>query len=311
VKLDRRNFLRTLATGVATPLLIPALGRARDEAPSGTITLLHTNDTHSRIDPFPAGSGSQAGRGGVARRASLIRRVRQHNPNTLVLDGGDFFQGTPYFNRFKGEVEVKALSALSYDAVTIGNHDLDIGTDGLDQALAHASFDLVNSNYEFDPALPLAKRVKRYIVREVGGVRVGIFGLGVALEGLVNLKHCPGVKYRDPVQTARAVVEELRLQHGCHMVVALTHLGHRGVLGEPGDLDWPREVEGVNYVVGGHTHTFLDAPINIRHTRSGWQTLVMQVGFGGVNLGRADFVVDRGTAKLKHASLLSVGETRV
>ncbi|MBN2358804.1 MAG: metallophosphatase [Deltaproteobacteria bacterium] len=305
--IDRRRFLRDLTAGLAAPVLLPALGRAQTAAPSGSITLLHTNDTHSRIDPFPEGSGKLAGLGGVARRATLIRQVRRSQPHTLLLDGGDFFQGTPYFNRFRGEVEVKALSALGYDVVTIGNHDLDIGTDGLEAALAHARFDLVNCNYEFAPELALGERVKRYVVREVGGVRVGVFGLGVALEGLVNLKLCPGVRYRDPIQAARAAVEELRLERGCHMVVALTHLGHRGVLGEPGDLDWPRQVAGVNYVVGGHTHTFLEAPINIRCARSGWQTLVMQVGYGGVNVGRADFVVERGKPQLKRAALIGVG----
>ncbi|MFH1807323.1 MAG: metallophosphatase [Pseudomonadota bacterium] len=305
--LGRRRFLHGLAAGAGSVVAGPLIRVARASEPVvGTVTLLHTNDTHSRIDPFPEGSGRHANRGGVARRTSLIRRVREVWPETLVLDGGDFFQGTPYFNRFKGEIEVKTLQAMGYDAVCIGNHDFDLGVEGLVAAMKHGRFPLLNANYEIqNPALrPL---VKPYIVKQLGAVRVGVFGLGVALDGLVNPKQCQGVSYRDPVAAARAAVEELRVDHGAHMVVAVSHLGFNGVLGEPGDQDWPREVKGVDYVVGGHTHTFLDAPRGVRYGRGGWETLVMQVGFAGINVGRADFDISAGTPRLRYAGVVGVG----
>ncbi len=307
MSLDRRRFLRGIGVAAGSAVAGPLIRIARaSEAPSDTITLLHTNDTHSRIDPFPNGTGRNAGMAGVARRATLIRQVRARHPHTLVLDGGDFFQGTPYFNRFKGALEVQTLSAMGYDAVTLGNHDLDLGVDGLVTALKHRRFDLVSANYEIEHP-GLAPEVKPYTVKQLGRVKVGIFGLGVALDGLVNPKLCQGMRYIDPVHAARAAVEELRVDHGVHMVVALSHLGYHGVLGEPGDLDWAKEVKGVDYVVGGHTHTFLDAPRSVRYGRGGWETLVMQVGFAGINMGRADFDVREGTPRLRYSSIVGVG----
>lgn len=313
MSLSRRDFIRGAgAAGLALPMTAGLASPAQAQGATaqtvdqvGTITILHTNDTHSRMEPFHKGSGRYAGHGGVARRASLIKAVRAAQPNTLVLDGGDFFQGTPYFNRFHGALEVKALSALGYDAVTIGNHDFDLGPDGLAAALEHKRFSVVSSNYKISHP-QLAPHVQPYLVKNFGPIKVGVFGLGVALDGLVNPRLSQGVVYQDPIMAAQEAVEVLRVDHGVHMVVALSHLGFRGVLGEPGDLDWPRQVKGVNYVVGGHTHTFLDAPRSISHARGGWETLVMQVGFAGINLGRADFDVRHGTPRLRYSRVMGV-----
>lgn len=281
----RRHFLLgSLALGLgARPRRAHAAPAART-----VITLLHTNDTHSRLDPFPDGQGDLSNRGGMARRATLIRQMRRERPHVLVLDAGDTFQGTPYFNRYHGVLDYELMSMAGYDATNVGNHDFDGGADGLAQAAKAARFDILTSYGAKGSALENV--VKPHIIRKLGGVTVGIFGLGVVLEGLVNPKHCRNVTYVDPVEHARAQAELLRSQ-GCDLVVALSHLGHQGYLGEPGDIHWPQRVAGVDYVVGGHTHTFLDAPERIVGP-GGWQTAVMQVGFAGVMLGHARITME-------------------
>src|SRR5438105_2198160 len=197
--MDRRKFLGAsllggavcaLATS-ASPLFTfvrsysaftsPLLQPAKDET---LITILHTNDQHSQIDPLPA-NDRNAGKGGVARRATLVKRVRAENPNTLLIDAGDAFQGTPYFNFYKGEVEYKSMSAIGYDVVTLGNHDFDNGVEGLAAAMKFAKFEFVSANYDVR-GTPIESRVKPYVVREIAGVRIGIFGLGINPVGLIT-----------------------------------------------------------------------------------------------------------------------------
>src|SRR5437868_15258413 len=165
-------------SALAEPLLEVAAGET-------LITILHTNDTHSQIDPVADTDKEYGGKGGVARRATLVKRVRKENPNTLLIDAGDVFQGTPYFNFYKGEVEYKAMSLIGYDVVTLGNHDFDNGVEGLVSAMKFANFDFVSANYDFR-GTPIESRVKPYVVRDIAGVRVGIFGLGINPEGLIT-----------------------------------------------------------------------------------------------------------------------------
>ena len=150
------------------------------------ITILHTNDTHSQIDPLPA-NDRNAGKGGVARRATLVKRIRKENPNTLLIDAGDVLQGTPYFNFYKGEVEYKAMSAIGYDVGTLGNHEFDNGVEALAAALKFANFDLVSANYDVKGTV-LEGRVKPYVVKTVGGIRIGLFGLGVSPVALITAR---------------------------------------------------------------------------------------------------------------------------
>jgi len=300
---SRRHFL--MGALALPPLLRTRNVAAAAEGPAGptTITLLHTNDTHSRLDPFPGGQGNLSHRGGIARRASLIRRIRKDAPNTLVLDAGDTFQGTPYFNKYLGSLDYELMSMAGYDATAVGNHDFDGGVEGLMAAAKMARFDILTS-YDMSQS-ELKKVAKANVVKTVGGLKVGLFGLGVVLDGLVNPRLAGGVKYVDPSEAARAQVEELRGK-GCDLVVALSHLGFQGYLGEAGDQHWPQKVAGVDYVVGGHTHTFLDKPKRVVGP-GGWETAVMQVGFAGVALGRAD-IQFQGRNKVKLSGLsLDVG----
>jgi 5'-nucleotidase len=267
----------------AAPLLKPT----KDET---LITILHTNDQHSQIDPLPA-NDRNAGKGGVARRATLVKRIRAENPNTLLLDAGDSFQGTPYFNLYRGVVEYKAMTAIGYDAVTLGNHDFDNGVEALAEAMQHAKFEFVSANYDVR-GTAIEKRVKPYIVRELGGVRVGVFGLGIKLEGLNPPESFKGVKYYDPVRMALGSVRLLRGQERCAMVVCASHLGYypnpKG--DEVGDSQVAAQVDGIDFIASGHTHTFMRQPA-IAKQPGGGNTVIFQVGKSGIYLGRVDFTV--------------------
>lgn len=282
----RRRFLKTFAAGALGSTLMPLEALAADEI---RLVILHTNDTHSRIDPFPVDGGRNSGLGGVARRASLIKRIRASQPNVLLLDSGDIFQGTPYFNFYHGEIEFKTMSAMGYDVATIGNHDFDLGVDGFVNMQPHASWEWVSSNYDVANS-GMAPFVKPYTIREIGGVRVGILGVGVDFDRLVLASLHEGVTYSDPVIAARRSATELR-EMGCEVVICLSHLGHRSRGDRPSDTAVGAEVPEIDIVLGGHSHTFLDEP-EVFDTPSGF-TLVNQVGFAGIRLGRIDLVLSR------------------
>jgi 5'-nucleotidase len=284
--MERRAFIQAMGTAlVASRLPLKAEG-----AP-GRITLLHTNDTHSRIEPFGPGSGRLTGMGGIARRATLIRQIRAETPNVLLLDAGDVFQGTPYFNQYKGLVEFKLMSMCGYDAGTLGNHDFDLGVEGLLAALAEARFPILNCNFDAAGAPALAARLRPWTILERSGIKVGLTGVGVEFAGLVTAEDHRGVQWRDPVAALRPVVRHLRDQ-GADLVVLLSHLGYDRQGDAIDDLNLARLVPGVDVIIGGHTHTFLDAPVRVANAAG--ETEIFQVGFAGVNLGRMDLRVRDG-----------------
>lgn len=280
-------FSRFVPSLAASPLWAPLLEPKDGET---LVTILHTNDLHSQIDPLPA-NDRNAGKGGMARLGTLVKRVRKENPNTLLVDAGDVFQGTPYFNLYKGEVEYKAMSAIGYDVVTLGNHDFDNGVEGLAAAMKHATFEFVSANYDVR-GTAIADRVKPYVVRELGGVRVGIFGLGIKLEGLNPPESFKGVKYLDPVRMARGSVRVLRERERCSMVVCASHLGYypNPREGDIGDSQVVAQVDGIDFIASGHTHTFMNQPV-VAKQPSGNNTIIFQVGKSGIYLGRMDFTL--------------------
>jgi len=298
--INRRRFLKASIVGGAavafpysalelfsTPVLQAGAGET-------LITILHTNDTHSQIDPLPENDKQYPGKGGVARRATLVKRIRKENPNTLLVDGGDVFQGTPYFNFYRGEVEYKSMSLIGYDVVTLGNHDFDNGVDALAAAMKFANFEFVSSNYDVR-GTSLEKMVKPYVVRKLGGVRVGLFGLGISPKNLITPENFKGVKHLDPVRMARGVVKLLREQERCQLVVGMTHLGYYANPkdGEIGDSQVAAQVDGIDFIAGGHTHTFMTKPV-IAKQPSGGNTVIFQVGKSGIYLGRVDLKMRAG-----------------
>lgn len=300
--IKRRAFLKGSFAGAAA-LALPASALEMLSAPAWSalsaplldvsagetlITILHTNDTHSQIDPLPENDRQYPGKGGVARRATLVKRIRKENPNTLLIDAGDQFQGTPYFNFFRGEVEYKAMSMIGYDVVTLGNHEFDNGVDALAAAMKFAKFDFVSANYDVR-GTPLEARVKPYVVRVVGGVRVGLFGMGVSPQNLITPENFKGVKYLDPIRAADETVRTLRQRERCTLVVGMSHLGYfpNAREGEVGDSQVAASVDGIDFIASGHTHTFMKSPV-IAKTPNGKNTIIFQVGKSGIYVGRVD-----------------------
>ncbi|MEL6106663.1 MAG: metallophosphatase [Planctomycetota bacterium] len=290
--MKRRGFLSSVAATAAMGVASGHPTQNQGEAAMGTsetsLLILHTNDTHSHLDPLSSVYSRNAGLGGAARRADLIKQIRRRHKNVLLLDSGDMFQGTPYFNLFGGELEFKVMTAMGYDVATLGNHEFDNGVDGLVKQMPHAGFEFVCANYEMDQS-PLAKHVKPYTTRLYGDFKVGIFGLGVAFDGLVLESAHGGISYQDPILVARKMVDRLRGE-GCHFIVCLSHLGHRYRNDKVGDINLAAEVAGIDLILGGHTHTFMDTPDIIEDPEK-TATMVHQVGCFGVRLGqiRVDF----------------------
>ena len=305
--INRRKFL-TKTAAFSAALVLPrsfCFLETHVEAANDTVlTILHTNDTHSQIDPLP-GNDRNAGKGGVARRATLVKKIRRSNPNSLLIDAGDVFQGTPYFNFFKGEVEYKAMSAIGYDVGTLGNHEFDNGVDDLAAALKFANFDIVSANYDVK-GTPLEQRVKPYVVKTVGGIRVGLFGMGVSPVGLIAPNNFKGITFIDPVVAARDVVKTLREKESCSLVVAMSHLGYyeRPRQNSVGDSQVAAQVDGIDFIASGHTHTFMKEPV-MQKQPCGAETMIFQVGKSGINLGRVDFTFRSGKVIAKRGRLVS------
>ena len=267
------------------------------------ITILHTNDVHSQIDPLPANHSKYPGLGGFARRATLIEQIRKENPNTILLDAGDIFQGTPYFNYYGGELEFKLMSKLGYDIATIGNHDFDNGIEGLFGQLPNANFEFVSANYDFTNTV-LDGHVKPYKVIVKEEVKIGVFGLGVELQGLVNQNLYKETKYLNPIEIAEETVRVLKEYEQCDIIICLSHIGYS--YDNPDkvcDLTLARKTKDIDLIIGGHTHTLLPKP-ELVDNASGNKVLINQCGKSGVYMGQIDFYLDsRGNKQTEGRSI--------
>lgn len=285
--LTRKSFLQKTVLGsgllLAGGFPLESLAGGRDIK----LTILHTNDVHSRLEPFPSDAGQYAGQGGVVWRHAIIEKIRREEEHVLLLDAGDIFQGTPYFNLYKGEPEMKAMSLLKYDAATMGNHDFDAGIEGFHAQLHHATFPILVANYDFSQTV-LDGKILPYTVLKKGGLKIGIFGLGVQLRGLVAEDAYGKTHYVEPIQTASSTAAKLRKQLACDMVICLSHLGYEYDGRKVCDVILAKETENIDLIIGGHTHTFLEEPTVLKN-KKGLDVIVNQVGWGGVRLGRLDF----------------------
>jgi 5'-nucleotidase len=305
--LNRRSFLKKAGLGSSLVLA----GGFPYESLAGPafqqLTILHTNDVHSRLEPFPMDGGKLQGQGGVAARAALISSVRKEVEHVLLLDAGDIFQGTPYFNLYKGEPEIKAMTMMGYDAVTMGNHDFDAGVEGFARQLPHATFPVLTANYDFTETA-LEGKTQPYAVFRKGGLKIGIFGLGIQLKGLVPEDAYGKTKYLDPIQLARSTTHILRKRESCNMVICLSHLGYEYKYNKVSDLTMAKETSGIDLIIGGHTHTFLDEP-TVMKNKEGRDVVINQVGWGGVKLGRLDYRFDsKKESKLANANTVVIAK---
>lgn len=287
--MKRRDFIQKTAASSALLGLANIGLSSFSTIETKKITILHTNDVHSHIDPFPADHPKNANMGGAARRAALIESIRKEESNVLLLDAGDIFQGTPYFNYYGGELEFKLMSMMQYDLATMGNHDFDNGIDGFYAQLPHAKFEFVSANYDFKNTI-LNEIVKPYKIFEKDGIKIGIFGLGVELDGLVDKKLYKETVYNNPIEVAQDMSRILKHDKKCDLVICLSHLGF-SYKNEPykvSDLELAKKTKDIDLIIGGHTHTFLDKPV-VEKNSENKDVVINQVGCYGINLGRIDF----------------------
>ena len=296
--MKRRKFIKNSAASTAL-LSLSGLPISCSKNKTVKITVLHTNDVHSHIDPFGPNDVKNPNKGGVSRRATLIQKLRNENPNTLLLDAGDIFQGTPYFNYFGGALEFKLMSLLNYDVATIGNHDFDNGIEGLYAQLPHAKFDFISANYDFQNTV-MNTHVKPYKVFYKGGIKIGVFGLGVELKGLVNPDAFKETRYLNPVEIAQDMSRILKLEEKCDLIICLSHLGYRydEKPQKISDIKLARATENIDLIIGGHTHTFLNEPTKETNA-AGKTVLINQVGCYGLYLGKIDFYFESENIRVK------------
>ena len=296
--MKRRDFIQKTAASSALLGLSGVSLSSFSTLETKKITILHTNDTHSHIDPFPIDHPKNPNMGGAARRAVIIESIRKEEKNVLLLDAGDIFQGTPYFNYYGGELEFKLMSMMQYDLATMGNHDFDNGIDGFYAQLPHAKFDFVSANYDFKNTV-LNDIVKPYKIIIKDGIKIGIFGLGVQLDGLVDKKLYKETVYNNPIEVAQDMTRILKEEKKCDLVICLSHLGfkYKDEPEKPSDILLAQKTKNIDLIIGGHTHTFLEKPV-IEKNSEGKEVLINQVGCFGVNLGRIDFYLSND--KLHH-----------
>lgn len=290
---NRRRFLQNLsALSFGAALGNIPLQALAEKLDIEKITILHTNDVHSRVEPFPLDGGKYQGLGGAARRATIIDTIRKEEKNILLLDAGDIFQGTPYFNAFHGEVEMKLMSAMGYDAATIGNHDFDDGIETLSKQLNNASFSMLNCNYNLQNT-PLFNKVLPYKIFKKNGIKIGVFGIGIELQGLVPSKCYGDIQYQNPVEKANKYAAILKHDYNCNLVICLSHLGLKYESNEKiSDIKLAQQSKNIDLIIGGHTHTLLPIPITIQNTDNK-EVTINQVGWAGIALGRLDFYFEK------------------
>ena len=304
--MDRKKFLKTIGGGTLALTLAPNLLLAEnfkflEQNSDYKLTILHTNDQHSRIEPFDSSYSRNPNQGGFARRAALIQKIREEEKNVLLLDSGDTFQGTPYFNFFGGELEFKLMSMMGYDASTMGNHDFDNGLEGFKKVLPNAKFPFICSNYDFKNTI-LDGQTLPYKVFNKNGIKVGIFGVGIELAGLVGKKSYGETVWQNPIEIAQHYATFLRNEKKCDLVICLSHIGYdyKDNPRKISDKILASQTDGIDLILGGHTHTFLREPQTFVN-KSGKNVMVNQVGWAGLLLGKINFYFDK-NKKVKNIS---------
>ena len=292
--MERRKFIRNTSLGLTGLAFVhQGLGQGMN-AKSRKLTILHTNDTHSNIDPLPDNHPKYPGMGGVAKRHALIKKIRSEEQHVLLFDAGDIFQGTPYFNTFKGHLEMKLMTAMGYDAATMGNHDFDIGLEGFIDAQTHADFPFLCSNYDFSNTI-MEGKTQAHTIFYKGGMKIGVFGIGVNLESLVPNANYGKMIYKDPIETANQQAAALT-EKGCDIVICLSHLGYEYKDDRPSDRLMAKKTRNIHLILGGHSHTFLEKPV-LESNLDGIPVLINQTGWAGINLGRIDIDFDQKLVK--------------
>lgn len=250
-----------------------------------SIVILHTNDTHSRIEPVPESDRIAGNKGGVARRMNYIEQVRKENKNVLLFDAGDFLQGTPYFNLFKGEVETEAMNMMRYDAVTLGNHEFDYGLEALEKVVRRAKFPIISSNYDFS-GTPLNNLIKPYLIFKKDGVKIGVIAINIQPKGLIASGNYDGMKFLQPERVANELALKLKTTDRCDMVICLSHLGYTA------DKRLVEQTRNIDIIIGGHSHTNMKTPDMLKNIDNK-DVMVFQTAGRGIYVGRIDVELEK------------------
>jgi len=290
---SRREFvIKSGAAGAA--LIVPGWMSASPlfKEEISRLIILHTNDVHSRVEPFPMDGSKNAGLGGAAPRAALIEKIRSENEHVILLDSGDIFQGTPYFNFFLGEVDIKLMTQMGYEATTMGNHDFDAGLENFEKQMReHGNFPLIISNYDFSDTVMHNRYSSRHIIQK-GNIKVGLTGVGIEMSGLVPDNLYGNTRYLDPIKNANEQADILKHDEKCDLVICLSHLGYRYGNEKVSDIVLAKNSRSIDIILGGHTHTFMDQPDYYKNSE-GQYVMINQVGWAGLRLGKIDISFER------------------
>lgn len=249
------------------------------------VVILGTNDTHSRIEPLPANDKNYAGMGGVEARAAFIKQIREQNENVLLFDAGDFVQGTPYFNLFHGRVEAAAMDLMKYDAGTLGNHEFDYGLDTLKMIIKKLDYPIVNCNYDFSNTV-MKGIIKPYIVLKRFGLKIGVVGVGVDPEGLIQKNRYEGMIFKPVISTVNFYAKILKENEKCDFVVCLSHIGYSD------DIVLAQQSKNIDLIIGGHSHTYMEKP-DIRKNLDGKEVFIFQTGKSGAFINKYEVELDK------------------
>lgn len=249
------------------------------------IVILGTNDTHSRIEPIPETDKNYGGMGGVVAREAFIKEIRNQNQNVLLFDAGDFVQGTPYFNLFHGRVEAQAMNLMKYDAGTLGNHEFDYGLDTLKMIVKKLNFPILNCNYDFSKTV-LKDDIKPYIILKRFGLKIGVLGVGVDPEGLVQKNKYEGMEFKPVVSSVNFYAKILKDSKKCDLVICLSHIGYND------DIKLAEASKNVDIIIGGHSHTYMEKP-DMRTNLDGKDVLIFQTGKSGAYVNKIEVELDK------------------
>lgn len=254
------------------------------------LVILHTNDTHSQVEPTDKSALKTANMGGYVRIMGEVAQIRKQEKNVLLLDAGDFSQGTPYFNFFNGRVEVAAFNRLNYDAVTLGNHEFDNGIDTLAAVLKGAKFPILSSNYVFQNTA-LSGLVEPYLIVKKAGLKIGLMAINVEPKGLIIEKNYKGMLYKDAISSAVEMSAFLKVQKKCDIIICLSHIGANETVAGPNDFEMARKSSYIDVIIGGHSHTLLE---NTRVKNAvGKNVVIAQMGKSGLYLGKVELEIAR------------------
>jgi len=256
------------------------------------LNIYHTNDTHSCIEPVSKKERLFPGTAGYVRRATFISNERKKDPSLLLFDSGDFCQGSPYFNIYKGDVEIAMMNVCKYDAATLGNHEFDFGMENIKRMAKMAHFPIVCANYDFSSTC-LKNVIKKYIIIKQNGIKIGVFGLSPQPAGLIQAKKTEGLIFLDPIETTNKMVHILRNKLRCDVVILLSHLGYSSVNSELcSDRKLVSATSGIDIILGGHSHTYLKEPIYLKNAK-GIPTPITQMGKNASFVGHVTLELEK------------------